>query len=137
MLTLFALPPKQDSVEKFASSVQFDQWVVGNSLDPIGMHFLSKRSRELKIGASLPEIPPKVTSTEAMFRIKSIRSLQDQSFMVLKFSTLAEHLQDQLGSNALARDSQSPQLFKGRLSFDESAEMCKVKPFEPRLDFQK
>ena len=136
MLTLFALPPSQGSVEKFASSAQFDQWVMGHSLDAIGMHFLSNRSRELKVGASLPQLPTKVTSTEAMFRIKSIRSLQSQSFMVLKFSTPASCLQDQLGSNTLSRDSQSPQLFRGRLGFGEPAEICKVKPLEPNLDFQ-
>ena len=124
MLHLFALPSTQASTDQMVARLN-DAHTMCGDLVTLGMHYLSTSARSLRVGASLPSPPARVSAVEVANRIQLIRGLPKEPFSALHIRVSADAFQQHLADGSLVREGP---LFKGLLPRYTSVDICLIKP---------
>lgn len=125
MLHLWALPSSQSSTDQMVARLN-DVHTMCGDLVTLGMHYLSTSARSLRVGASLPSPPARVSAVEVANRIQLIRGLPKEPFAALHIQVSADAFQHHLSDGGLVREGP---LFKGTLPRYTTVDICMIKPW--------
>ena len=132
MGVLFALPASQEDVmQQMRNGQRKFKFSFGTQLVSAGASALLQGARKLRVGASLPAEPARVSNEEVQHRLDALRGLSRQFFVGFRFDVEPAVLQQMISETSLERSKVFREFFHGELEIQDNVDLLHIQPSEP------
>jgi len=132
MVVLFALPASEEDVmQQMRNGQRKFKFSFGTKLVSAGASALLQGARKLRVGASLPAEPARVSNEEVQHRLDALRGLSRQFFVGFRFDVEPAVLQQMISETSLERSKVFPEFFHGELEIQDNVDLLRIQPSEP------